>query len=94
MSSGEIPSKKSRDGIPTKMYVVQLARFEEMHDLPKTFPKGTFLWANPDHKNEKLLLSGFYGSYQEAMEAANLWKRHEQFANAFARYDPFLIRYD
>ncbi|MCB0835413.1 MAG: hypothetical protein KDD63_02930 [Bacteroidetes bacterium] len=82
------------DGIPTKMYVVQLARFEDLAHIPSTFPKGTFLWVSPDHPQEKLLLTGFYGTVEEAKQAALAWKKRPEFKGAFARATPFLIKYD
>lgn len=81
-------------GKPTYMYVVQLARFEELGKIPATFPKGTFLWVNPDIPTEMLLLSGFYNSYKEAIAGANTWKKKPLFEAAFARKNPFMVRYD
>ncbi len=81
-------------GAPTMLYVVQLARFEEMPSIPDQFPKGTLVWVNPDHPNEKLLLAGFYTSLQEAESAAEKWRRNPIFDKAFVREQPFLVRYD
>ena len=44
-------------------------------------------------KNEKILLAGFYSSLEEAQSAAKKWKAQKQFKYAFARKDPFIIRY-
>ncbi|TAE50057.1 MAG: hypothetical protein EAZ89_12910 [Bacteroidetes bacterium] len=87
------PPKITGNGKPVNLYVVQLARFEEMTTIPPSFPQGTFLWANPDHINEKLLLSGFYNSYQEAVAAAAVWKKKYMFKDAFARTKPFITQY-
>ncbi|MEM7106298.1 MAG: hypothetical protein AAF502_24425 [Bacteroidota bacterium] len=77
-----------------QMYVVQLARFEKMPEAPDFFPKGSMLWVNPDHPNEKLLLVGFYNTLEDARLAAEEWKvKSEQFQFAFARQQPFFIRY-
>lgn len=83
------------DGEPIEqLYVVQLARFEQMPEAPEFFPKGSMLWVNPDHPKEKLLLAGFYKSLDEARVAASEWKlQSEQFQFAFARQTPFFIKY-
>ncbi|MDX2245392.1 MAG: hypothetical protein SF052_01345 [Bacteroidia bacterium] len=82
------------DGIPTKLFVVQLARFEDMAHIPSQFPEGTMLWQNPDIGNEKLLLAGFFSTYEDAVEAAKAWKQRKEFAKAFARKDPFMVLYN
>ena len=82
------------DGLPTKMYVVQLARFEDLAQIPSSFPKGTFLWVNPDHPQEKFLLTGYFGSLEEAKKAATTWKKRPEFAGAFARSTPFIVMYE
>lgn len=96
--SKEVPREEnlriSGPGRPVKMYVVQLARFEFMREIPNEFPKGTLLWVNPDHPNEKILLGGFYNSYEEAERAAVQWKKQRQFRKAFARELPFMVRYE
>lgn len=93
----EVPSMKNPvirgDGMPTKLFVVQLARFEDMIHVPPQFPKGTMLWVNPDIPNEKILLAGYYASYEEATEAAKDWKKRPEFKGAFARKSPFVITY-
>ena len=81
-------------GLPTPLFVVQLARFEEMRDYPAQFPKGTILWVNPDIPTEKFLLVGFYNSFQEASSAAREWKKNKMFPGAFAIREPFMIKYD
>ncbi|MEL6848957.1 MAG: hypothetical protein AAFP92_10585 [Bacteroidota bacterium] len=81
-------------GVPTQLFVVQLARFEEMASLPATFPKGTILWVNPDVPTEKILYSGFYESLADAKKAAVEWKKIKEFKSAFARPMPWLVRYD
>lgn len=86
--------KVSGDGKPKALYVVQLARFEFMKGVPEEFPKGSFLWINPDLRSEKLLLSGFYDTYEDANEAALEWKKQKQFSRAFARPKPFMIVYE
>lgn len=88
------PPQVSGEGAPTMLYVVQLARFEDMPSIPAQFPKGTLVWVNPDHANEKLLLAGFYTSLEEAEAAAVKWRRNPTFAKAFVREQPFLVRYD
>lgn len=96
--SKEIPIKPSPEikgyGSPTWLYVVQLARFEDLMKIPDKFPKGSILWVNPDHPREKILLSGFYNSFEEAKTAAQKFKKIDQFKHAFARKDAFMIRYD
>ncbi|MEZ4826429.1 MAG: hypothetical protein R3C61_09060 [Bacteroidia bacterium] len=82
------------DGIPTKLFVVQLARFEDMAHIPSQFPEGTMLWQNPDIGNEKLLLAGFFSTYEDAVTAAKAWKQRKEFSKAFARKDPFMILYN
>lgn len=84
------------DGRPTSLYVVQLARFEDMEAIPSTFPKGTFLWNSHDHLNEKILFAGYYSSLAEARAAAEDWKKvnGKMFPGAFARPIPFIVRYD
>ncbi len=96
--SKEIPIKGDREikgtGTPNPLYVVQLARFEFMREIPDKFPAGTFLWINPDHPSEKLLLSGFYESLKQAESAARDWKKQQQFRTAFAREKPFIVQYN
>ena len=82
------------NGVPTKLYVIQLARFEVMGTIPSKFPKGTFLYINPDHPKEKWLLVGFYDSYEDARVAAKEWKKNPMFKGAYARSKPFMVRYD
>jgi len=83
------------DGRPSQeMFVIQLARFEGMDSIPPFLPKGTMLWINPDQVNEKFLITGFYGSYQEAELALYSWKQFPEFQLAFVRSMPFLIRYE
>ena len=82
------------DGLPTPLFVVQLARFEEMRNYPERFPKGTMLWVNPDIPTEKFLLVGFYNSFLEASAAAREWKKNKMFPGAFAIKEPFMIKYD
>ena len=81
-------------GVPTELFVVQLARFEELPYIPETFPAGTMLWPNPDHQNEKLLLVGFYDTFEEASKAAAVWKKKPMYKSAFPRRMPFIVRYD
>jgi hypothetical protein len=89
------PPKIEGDALPTRLYVVQLARFEEMYAVPPRFPKGTFIWANPDNKNEKMLYAGFYYSIEEATKAAAEWKKKGiEYKDAFARPEPWIVRYD
>jgi len=88
------PPAVSGNGLPTALYVVQLARFEEMRNFPEKFPQGTMLWQNPDIPTEKFLLAGFYGSFAEASQAAREWKKNKMFPGAFALKEPFMIRYD
>ena len=94
----EVPSERNPiiqgDGVPTKLYVIQLARFEDMPRIPSSFPKGTFLWSNPDHPREKLLLVGYYDSLGNAEKAAAAWRKNRTFSKAFVRQEPFIIRYD
>lgn len=82
------------NGQPTKLYVIQLARFESMNGIPSTFPKGTFLWVNPDHRSEMLLLAGFYDDPDKAYAASKQWKKKAEFKKAFVRAKPFMVRYD
>ena len=84
------------DGRPTSLYVVQLARFEDMESIPSTFPKGTFLWNSHDHLNEKILFAGYYSSLAEARASVEKWKKANggMFPGAFARPIPFIVRYD
>lgn len=82
------------NGQPTYLYVIQLARFENMKGIPSTFPKGTFLWVNPDHRSEMLLLTGFYEDRDKAYADAQVWKKKVEFKGAFVRAKPFMIRYD
>lgn len=82
------------DGTPTYLYVIQLARFENMEGIPSTFPKGTFLWVNPDYRSEMLLLSGFYEDRDKAYADAQVWKKKKEFKGAFVRAKPFMVRYD
>ena len=82
------------NGLPTPLFVVQLARFEEMRNYPERFPKGTMLWVNPDIPTEKFLLVGFYNSFMEASQAAREWKKNKMFPGAFAIKEPFMIKYD
>lgn len=82
------------DGSPTYLYVIQLARFENMEGIPSTFPKGTFLWVNPDYRSEMLLLSGFYEDRDKAYSDAQVWKKKIEFKGAFVRAKPFMVRYD
>lgn len=82
------------DGTPTYLYVIQLARFEDMEGIPSTFPKGTFLWVNPDYRSEMLLLSGFYEDRDKAYSDAQAWKKKAEFKGAFVRAKPFMVRYD
>ncbi|MDP4711437.1 MAG: hypothetical protein NWR67_03045 [Saprospiraceae bacterium] len=91
------PVKISGNGTPREKYVVQLARFISMDKgaLEQSFPKGTFLWINPDYGQETMLLAGFYDSLEAAREAALAWrKKNKMFAEAFARSKPFLIMYE
>ncbi|MDX1908026.1 MAG: hypothetical protein SF053_13405 [Bacteroidia bacterium] len=89
------PPKIVGTGKPVRLYVVQLARFEEMPFIPTQFPIGSFIWNNPDHPTEKMLLSGFYYSIEEANKAALEWKKKGiMFKDAFARTEPFMIRYE
>jgi hypothetical protein len=82
-----------QDGIPQPYYVIQLARFERMEDIPELFPKGTTLWLNPDHRAEAILItSSFFTSFEEAQRVA-FQLREEGFPGAFARPKPFLVRY-
>lgn len=83
------------DGTPQQMlYVVQLARFVDLPYIPEKFPKGCMLFISPDHPSEKLLLNGFYDSYEKAQQAAAKWKKIPEFKGAFVRKSPLLIRYD
>lgn len=84
------------DGTPRSLFVVQLARFEFMEGIPEKFPKGAFLWINPDLRSEKLLLAGFFESFEEAEAAAKKWKKKDgkMFATAFARPKPFMVIYE
>ncbi len=98
--SKEIPDRTKPEitgkGVPVGLYVVQLARFEEMSwdDVPLRLPKGTFLWINPDHDEEALLLAGFFNTFDEAEKAAEKWKRKgKEFNEAFAREKPFMVEY-
>ena len=92
----EVPYRENPEikgnGVPTNLYVVQLARFEDLEEIPKTFPKGTYLWLSPDHPREKLLVSGFYETYAKANAAANQYKKLKEYRGAFARL--FMVRYD
>ena len=91
------PVKISGNGIPREKYVVQLARFVDMNENARAqpFPKGTFLWINPDYTQETMLLAGFYDSLEEAKAAAKAWRqKNKMFAGAFARSKPFLIMYE
>ena len=91
------PVKISGNGLPREKYVVQLARFVDMNENARMepFPKGTFLWINPDYTQETMLLAGFYDSLDEARAAAHAWrKKNKMFAGAFARSKPFLIMYE
>jgi hypothetical protein len=81
-------------GKPVRLYVVQLARFEFMREIPQEFPKGTLLYVNPDHPSEKILLGGFYNSFEEAEKACLVWKKQRQFKKAFPRELPFIVRYE
>ena len=81
-------------GLPSYFYVVQLARFERMHQIPEQFPKGTFLWMNPDDPKEMILYAGFYGSLEDAKFEAKKWKANPMFPGAYAKPNPFLIKYD
>jgi hypothetical protein len=81
-------------GVPTELFVVQLARFEELPYIPETFPAGTMLWPNPDHQNEKLLLVGFFDTFEDAQKAAVEWKKKPMYKSAFPRKMPFIVRYD
>ena len=94
----EVPSERNPiiqgEGKPTKLYVIQLARFEDMPRIPSSFPKGTFLWISPDHPREKLLLVGYYDSLANAEKAAVAWRKNPTFKKAFVRQAPFIIRYD
>lgn len=94
----DVPVRKNMEvqgtGTPTALYVVQLARFEDMDYIPSTFPKGTILFINQDHSNEKFLYAGFYNSAAEASAAAKKWKQNAMFKGAFPRALPFLVRYD
>ena len=91
-----LPPEIMGKGIPVGRYVVQLARFEEMSwdKVPTRLPKGTFLWINPDHSDEALLLAGFYNTYADAEKAAEQWKKKgKAFADSFAREKPFFVEY-
>lgn len=89
----ELPEVRG-DGKPTLLYVVQLARFEDMDYIPSTFPKGTFLWASADHPGEKILYAGYYASLEEARKAAVVYKKQKMFQGAFPVNMPFIVRYD
>ena len=91
-----LPPEIIGKGVPVGRYVVQIARFEEMSwdKVPTRLPKGTFLWINPDHSDEALLLAGFYNTYADAEKAAEQWKKKgKAFAFAFAREKPFFVEY-
>ena len=98
--SKEIPDRTKPEitgkGVPVGLYVVQLARFEEMSwdDVPRRLPKGSFLWINPDHDEEALLLVGFFTTFEEAEKVAEKWKKKgPEFQEAFAREKPFMVEY-
>ena len=98
--SKEIPDRTKPEitgkGVPVGLYVVQLARFEEMSwdDVPRRLPKGSFLWINPDHDEEALLLVGFFTTFKEAEQVAETWKKKGlEFQEAFAREKPFMVEY-
>lgn len=82
------------NGLPTELYVIQLARFETMDRFPNEFPKGTFLLSSPDHPDEKVLFAGYYASLAEARQAVADWKKDPMFSGAFARPTPLIVRYD
>jgi hypothetical protein len=89
----KLPPIKGK-GTPTPLYVVQLSRFETMIEIPPEFPKGTFIYASPDHVNEKFLFAGYYSSFEEAKAAAKTFRKKRMFREAFARPKPLVIRYD
>ena len=83
------------DGQPKKYYIIQLARFEKMYEIPPEFPKGTTLWFNPDIGVEAILISSqMYRSYETAYTAAEKIKRKGIYTHAFARPHPFLVKYE
>lgn len=83
------------DGTAKKYYIVQLARFEKMYEIPSTFPKGTTLWLNPDIGVEALLITTqMYLSYEAAAAAAEKIKSEGYYPKAFARPHPFIVRYE
>lgn len=91
-----LPPEIRGKGVPIGRYVVQIARFEEMSwdKVPLRLPKGTFLWINPDHADEALLLAGFYNTYADAEKAAEEWKKKgKAFEYSFAREKPFFVEY-
>ncbi len=91
-----LPPEIRGSGVPVGLYVVQIARFEEMSwdKVPSRLPKGTFLWINPDHSDEALLLAGFYNTFKDAENAAKEWKkRGKAFEKSFAREKPFFVEY-
>ena len=65
-----------------------------MEHVPEAFPKGTFLWINPDLRSEKFLLAGFFETFEDADIAARKWKKQEIFEQAFARPKPFMVLYE
>lgn len=81
-------------GLPTELYVIQLARFEDLDRFPPEFPEGTFLLSSPDHPEEKILFAGYYGSLEEAKKAVATWRKNPMFESAFARKTPLIVRYD
>ncbi len=82
------------NGLPTELFVIQLARFEDMKRFPSEFPKGTFLLSSPDHPDEKILFAGYFGTFEEAKKAAAGYRKTAMFSGAFARPTPLVVRYD
>lgn len=84
-----------QNGSARPQFVIQLARFENIAAIPESFPKGSFLWLNPDHQNEALLLHGkFYSSFEKAQADALRIRGKGLYPGAFARTKPFLVKYE